>query len=67
MIYNSQGAIDECTLDQLRIVSKLKQCLKGTGNEDKGRLVWVLRDFALQLVGKNGSELSPDEYLEMCL
>jgi hypothetical protein len=55
VIYNSQGAIDEGTLDQLRIVAKLKQCLKGTGTEDKGRLVWVLRDFALQLVGKNGS------------
>lgn len=30
-------------------------------------MVWVLRDFALQLVNKNGREMSSNDYLEQCL
>jgi hypothetical protein len=66
VIYNSVGAIDEATLDQLRTVLNLRQALPQAGNHC-AKLVWVLRDFALQLVGKNGREITPDEYLEQCL
>lgn len=29
--------------------------------------MWVLRDFALQLIDRNGRELTANEYLENCL
>lgn len=65
VIYNSLGAIDELTLDQLRTVLNLRQALPQASH--KAKLVWVLRDFALQLVGKNGREMSANDYLEQCL
>ena len=66
VIYNSVGAIDEVTLDQLRTVLNLRQALPQADNHC-AKLVWVLRDFALQLVGKNGKEITPNDYLEQCL
>lgn len=67
VIYNSMGAIDELALDQLRVVTNLKNCLGGQMPSEKTRLVWVLRDFALQLIDRNGCELTANQYLEHCL
>ena len=67
VLYNSMGAIDEQALDQLRVVTQLKKCLKGMEGKEKTRFVWVLRDFALQLVDKYGIEMTSDEYLRQCL
>ncbi len=67
VIYNSLGAIDELTLDQLRTVVNLKQSLANQDSKEKVKLVWVLRDFALQLINKNGREMSSNDYLEQCL
>ena len=30
-------------------------------------LLWILRDFSLQLITKENQEISSDEYLENCL
>lgn len=30
---------------------------------DMPKFIWVLRDFSLQLIDKNGNELTPDQYL----
>jgi hypothetical protein len=55
VVYNSLGAIDELALDQMRVILNLKKCLKQPQPEtEKIKLVWVLRDFALQLADKNG-------------
>lgn len=54
VVYNSMGAIDEQTLDQLRVIVNLKNTLGEQAPKEKTKLVWVLRDFALQLVDKNG-------------
>ena len=54
VVYNSMGAIDEQALDQLRVIVNLKNSLAQQAPEEKTKLVWVLRDFALQLVDKNG-------------
>ena len=55
VIYNSMGAIDELALDQLRVITNLKNCLSPSQfPSEKTKLVWVLRDFALQLVDKYG-------------
>jgi hypothetical protein len=67
VIYNSMGAIDEQTLDQLRVITNLNKCLAGQLPAEKTKLVWVLRDFALQLVDKYGCEMTPNEYLQHCL
>jgi hypothetical protein len=67
VIYNSMGAIDEQALDQLRVVTNLKNCLASQMPTEKTKLVWVLRDFALQLVDRYGVEMTPNEYLQQCL
>lgn len=54
VIYNSMGAIDEQALDQLRVVTNLKNCLASQMPTEKTKLVWVLRDFALQLIDRYG-------------
>lgn len=67
VIYNSIGAIDEQSLDQLRVVVNLKKSLSSPSsttttqenhqhhnNNSQPRLIWVLRDFALQLINKKG-------------
>ena len=67
VIYNSMGAIDEQALDQLRVVTNLKNCIASKVPEERTKLVWVLRDFALQLVDKYGCEMTANEYLKQCL
>lgn len=67
------GAIDEQSLEQLQVVLKLKGCVQNKEHEYENcsfkynsqnpKFVWVLRDFALQLVDKNGKEMNSDEYL----
>lgn len=66
VIYNSIGAIDEQGLDQLRVIVNLKKSFSGQENSQP-RLIWVLRDFALQLINKKGDSLTENEYLEDCL
>ena len=63
VVYNSMGAIDEQALDQLRVIVNLKNSLASQAPREKTKLVWVLRDFALQLVDRNGLEITADEYL----
>jgi hypothetical protein len=53
VIYNSQGAIDEQSLDQLRVVVNMQKCLN-SNSSNQPKFIWVLRDFALQLMNKNG-------------
>jgi hypothetical protein len=67
VVYNSMGAIDEVALDQLRVVVNLKQALASQPPQEKTKLVWVLRDFSLQLVDKNGCDITANQYLEQCL
>ena len=50
-MYNSFGAIDEQALGQLQVVLNLKNCIEKHG---RPKFVWVLRDFALQLIDKEG-------------
>lgn len=64
------GAIDELSLEQLQVVLKLKTCVDNTKHEydscsykycsDNPKFIWVLRDFALQLVDRSGNEITSD-------
>ena len=57
VVYNSVGAIDEGSLDQLRVVLNLKKCIGGV-EDVKPKFVWVLRDFGLLLENKYGVEMT---------
>lgn len=75
-IYNSVGSLDEAALSNLSLIVNLTKQLqvRSAGQQDADEmsqyfpsLLWVLRDFALQLVDRSGSEISPKDYLENAL
>lgn len=79
-IYNSSGNIDENSIQSLNFVINLSKHLQMKSNQSTGRdhdpdefstifpsFLWVLRDFALQLVDDDGENITPKEYLEKCL
>ena len=74
-IYNSVGSIDENSLQNLNLVVNITKNihLKSKGNEEVDAdeysqyfpsFLWVVRDFALQLVDQDGESMTPREYLE---
>ena len=65
-IYNSVGTIDENALNSLSFVLNLSK--KMAGNEIVfPELVWILRDFSLQLQNEYGQQISSNDYLELVL
>ena len=78
-LYNSVGSIDEQALQNLSLVVNLTKHiqLKSSGvaeeldPEDFAQyfptFMWIVRDFALQMVTKNGDNITSKEYLEQAL
>jgi hypothetical protein len=78
-IYNSMGSIDEMALENLGLIIDLTkniQIKSSANNEDAEyedfafympAFLWVVRDFALELVDQQGNELSQKSYLENSL
>ena len=75
-IYNSVGSLDEAALSNLSLIVNLTKQLqvRSAGQQDADEmsqyfpsLLWVLRDFALQLIDRSGNEISPKDYLENAL
>jgi len=77
-VYNSQGSIDQKALDYLQLAAEMTEHIKtkkAGGNEESGQdfaqifpeLIWVLRDFFLELKNTRGVVMNPNEYLEDCL
>lgn len=75
-IYNSVGSLDESALNNLSLIVNLTKQLqvRTAGIQDVDEisayfpsLLWVLRDFALQLIDKSGNEITPKDYLENAL
>lgn len=77
-IYNSVGSIDEQALENLSLVVNLTKNIhiKSTGNEDLDYedfsyympyFLWVVRDFALELVDHEGDAINSKQYLESAL
>ncbi|EGR32117.1 hypothetical protein IMG5_095790 [Ichthyophthirius multifiliis] len=74
-IYNSQGSIDENALNNLSLIINLAKDIqiksKNNTNEDAAdyfpAFLWVVRDFALQIVDQQGNKLSQKDYLEKAL
>ena len=68
-IYNSLGIIDENSLNSLSLIVSLGQEIMKQG-ESSGifpSFLWVLRDFALQMINTEGENISNKEYLEKAL
>jgi hypothetical protein len=72
-IYNSVGSIDENSLNSLNVIINLaKEIQAKTGEDADGNLyfpsfLWVVRDFSLQMVDREGCPMAAKEYLEKAL
>ena len=76
-IFNSFGTIDENAINSLSFVLNLSKTLKLKNSfmeDNKTELseyfpyfLWLLRDFSLKLVDKNGKNITEKEYLENAL
>jgi hypothetical protein len=79
-MYNSVGAIDESSIEQLSFVTQLAKHIqvKSSGPDDGASAVddldkffpdfiWTLRDFTLNLVDEYGNPITEHEYLENAL
>ena len=71
LIYNSLGSIDEKSIQRLSFVAALAKLVSKSGPNsaaDAGDMfpsfTWVLRDFQLRLVDKDGAPMAPPQYLE---
>ena len=77
-VYNSLGSIDETALQTLSLVVNLAKEIR-MKNSDKDipteediaanfpSFLWIIRDFALRLVDREGNQISQREYLEQAL
>lgn len=70
-IYNSVGSIDEQALSNLSLVTNLSKQIKQRASDTVEvhypSFLWVVRDFALQLIDQDGALCSSREYLEDAL
>ena len=76
-VYNSVGAIDETAMQTLSLMTRVTQNVKVQSNTEDANVqelaqhmpafFWILRDFSLRLVDKEGKTLTADEYLENAL
>jgi hypothetical protein len=76
-VYNSVGNIDESALQNLSLIVNLTKQLQIRANDAAADVeelanyfpsfLWVLRDFALQLVDPSGNPITTREYLENSL
>lgn len=76
-IYNSLNAIDEEALNQLSLVTNICKQIRISSDKDAtpeelGKevfppLLWMVRDFSLQLKNEYGHNMLPNEYLEQAL
>lgn len=64
-LYNSVGHIDESAVQTLSFMSKVSEFIDSDALPPK--FYWILRDFSLQMVDKDGNNLSNKEYLEYSL
>jgi hypothetical protein len=75
-IYNSTGNVDQSTVSALGVfasVARVVSCAEGGDDEErsasscKPELLWVCRDFHLDLLSESGSPMTPAQYLESVL
>eukprot|EP00742_Colponemidia_sp_Colp-10_P003322 GILJ01003537.1.p1 GENE.GILJ01003537.1~~GILJ01003537.1.p1 ORF type:complete len:897 (+),score=138.74 GILJ01003537.1:235-2691(+) len=79
-VYNSVGVIDEGAIHNLSLVANLSKNIQLKAREEANqqtddyalaahtpKFLWLLRDFALDLVDVDGHRITPQQYLELAL
>jgi len=67
-LLNTKGVLSEGLFNSLSLVCNLAEHVEESGQEaSKPALVWLLRDFVLDLRDESGQDISSDEYLEKSL
>lgn len=54
VIFNSLGVIDEMALDNFKEILEIQKHIKLEGDWAAPSFIWLLRDFSLELVDKDG-------------
>jgi hypothetical protein len=79
VIYNQKDAIDEQSISSLSVVADMSRIVRSSssssgsqqqqedGNDNLNKftpkLIWLLRDFSLEMKNEKGVELTSDEYM----
>lgn len=75
-IYNSVGTIDEASMQTLSLMTRVTENVKITAENNctsselgdhMPTFYWILRDFSLKLVDKDGTPMSEEQYLNNAL
>jgi len=68
LVLNTKGALNESLFNALALVCRFAEHIEERGMEaSRPVLLWVLRDFMLELRDASGRPTTPDEYLEQAL
>lgn len=76
LLYNSVGAIDDASLAQLGLMTRISKSIRIDAEKEATecelaaffpKFTWVLRDFSLKLESTDGTCCSEQEYLESAL
>jgi hypothetical protein len=68
LVLNTKGVLNESLFNALALTCRFAEHIEERGNEaSRPALLWVLRDFMLELRDANGRPTTPDEYLEQAL
>jgi hypothetical protein len=65
ILYNSFGAIDENSIAKLALVCREANSIDSKFSDTQ--FFWILRDFSLEMVDREGRPMSSDDYLNECL
>jgi hypothetical protein len=75
-VYNSVGSIDEPAIQNLSLVANVGKQIRIHGDKDASAsdlaevfpsFCWIVRDFTLRLLDKNGNDINSNQYLENAL
>ena len=66
-IYNSVGSIDQTALQTLSLALQLISTIDKDNFSSRPSLLWVIRDFSLQLINDDGVEITSRQYLQLAL
>ena len=75
-IYNSVGTIGEAAISTLSLVANLSKHIRLQSSDESSAaelaeyfpdFMWVVRDFALELVDEKGDRIMPQQYLDLSL
>ena len=66
-LLNTKGVLSEGLFNALSLVCSIANHVEDGQDTSKPALLWLLRDFLLELVDEEGRRMTPDEYLESSL